>query len=90
MEYLSGGELYDTLYEKEEATGLTAFTGEHWSKVRFYAAEMVNGLEYMHRSGVVHRDIKPENILLTADGHLKFVDFGTAKDLVQTVSSSAL
>lgn len=30
-------------------------------------------------NGIIHRDLKPENILLTKTGHLKFIDFSTAK-----------
>eukprot|EP00026_Physarum_polycephalum_P003080 Phypoly_transcript_03089.p1 GENE.Phypoly_transcript_03089~~Phypoly_transcript_03089.p1 ORF type:complete len:791 (+),score=135.36 Phypoly_transcript_03089:191-2563(+) len=49
--------------------------------VRFYTAEIVEALEYLHGKGVVHRDLKPENILLSADWHVKLCDFGTAKIL---------
>jgi len=35
----------------------------------------------MHTSGIAHRDFKPENILLKTDGHMKCIDFGTAKFL---------
>jgi serine/threonine protein kinase len=55
MEFLSGGELFDLLHEREPETGLDAFIGVHWSRVRFFAAEMINALEYMHRRGIVHR-----------------------------------
>ncbi|MFO0947254.1 MAG: serine/threonine-protein kinase [Planctomycetota bacterium] len=38
--------------------------------------EMVDGLRYAYSKGVTHRDIKPTNILLSAQGHVKWVDFG--------------
>ena len=41
-------------------------------------AEIVCALEAMHNCGIAHRDVKPENILLTKEGHLKLIDFGTA------------
>lgn len=44
----------------------------------FYVAEIVSVLEYLHSVGITHRDLKPENIILSKDGHLKLVDFGTA------------
>eukprot|EP00946_MAST-07B_sp_MAST-7B-sp1_P003983 g3983.t1 len=47
---------------------------------QFYAAEIVEALEYLHSLKIVHRDLKPENILLDYDGHVKIADFGTALD----------
>jgi len=46
---------------------------------RFYAANVVVGLEAMHSKGIVWRDLKPENLLIGNDGYLKFIDFGFAK-----------
>ncbi|KAL6614094.1 hypothetical protein ACP70R_036364 [Stipagrostis hirtigluma subsp. patula] len=48
-------------------------------EARFYAAEIVDILEYLHSLGLIHRDVKPENLLLTSDGHIKIADFGSVK-----------
>lgn len=73
MELCSGGDLYGLLqkygYFKEEIA-------------KFYLAEILLGLEYLHNLDIVYRDLKPENILLTSEGHLKIADFGLCKQNV--------
>jgi len=71
MDYINGGELFFHLQKEHKFTP---------DRVRFYSAEIVLGLEYLHNSGVVYRDLKPENILLDADGHIKLTDFGISKE----------
>jgi hypothetical protein len=44
--------------------------------------DVIDGLEEVHRLGVVHRDIKPSNCFLEADGRVKIGDFGLSKSLV--------
>jgi len=68
MEYCPGGDLH-TLRQRQP--------GKHFSEqaVRFYVAEVLLALEYLHMLGVVYRDLKPENVLVREDGHIMLSDF---------------
>eukprot|EP00252_Welwitschia_mirabilis_P004332 TRINITY_DN14654_c0_g1_i1.p1 TRINITY_DN14654_c0_g1~~TRINITY_DN14654_c0_g1_i1.p1 ORF type:complete len:916 (-),score=231.70 TRINITY_DN14654_c0_g1_i1:108-2855(-) len=68
MEFCPGGDLH-TLRQKQP--------GKHFSELaaRFYAAEVLLALEYLHMLGVVYRDLKPENVLVREDGHIMLSDF---------------
>ncbi|KAK8094400.1 hypothetical protein PG997_001085 [Apiospora hydei] len=46
---------------------------------RFFGAQILDSIEYMHSRGVIHRDLKPENVLLDDSMHVKITDFGTAR-----------
>ncbi|KAL2884965.1 cAMP-dependent protein kinase catalytic subunit PRKX [Ceratocystis lukuohia] len=81
LDYIPGGELFTYLRRLK-------FFDEPMA--RFYAAEIVLVLEYLHEThdGIAYRDLKPENILLDCDGHIKLVDFGFAKRLGNGHSNS--
>lgn len=72
LESCEGGELFDQITRKGRLTE---------DEARFYAAEVIDALEYIHNLGLIHRDIKPENLLLTSDGHIKIADFGSVKPM---------
>ncbi|KAJ1879138.1 Serine/threonine-protein kinase Sgk2 [Coemansia sp. RSA 486] len=72
LDYVNGGELFFHLQRERRFSE---------NRARFYAAEITCALEYLHGMGVVYRDLKPENCLLDADGHVKIVDFGLAKEV---------
>lgn len=75
MDYVNGGELFYHLQKEKKFDE---------PRVRFYCAEIVLGLEYLHNTGVLYRDLKPENILLTGDGHICMTDFGISKEGLHT------
>merc|ERR1719197_106224 len=70
MEYVLGGELFTHLRSAGRFSGATT---------RFYAAEIVLTLEFLHAKKIIYRDLKPENILLDKRGHIKITDFGFSK-----------
>lgn len=70
MEYMPGGDL-GSLLSKEGGFGEDA--------VRFYLAEILLGLEDLHKKGVFHRDLKPENVLISKSGHIKLADYGLSQ-----------
>ncbi|KAJ0175904.1 hypothetical protein K1T71_008078 [Dendrolimus kikuchii] len=70
MEYANGGELFFHLSRER------AFSEE---RTRFYGAEIVSALGYLHAEGIIYRDLKLENLLLDKDGHIKIADFGLCK-----------
>ncbi|XP_032870336.1 RAC-beta serine/threonine-protein kinase [Amblyraja radiata] len=71
MEYANGGELFFHLSRER------VFTED---RARFYGAEIVSALDYLHDKNVVYRDLKLENLMLDKDGHIKITDFGLCKE----------
>lgn len=69
MEYASGGELFDYIlnnrYLKDNAA-------------RRLFAQLVSGVGYLHKKGIVHRDLKLENLLLDRNRNIIITDFGFA------------
>ncbi|KAF0913826.1 hypothetical protein E2562_024912 [Oryza meyeriana var. granulata] len=68
MEFCPGGDLH-TLRQRQP--------GKHFSEqaAKFYVAEVLLALEYLHMLGIIYRDLKPENVLVREDGHIMLSDF---------------
>ncbi len=79
QEYVSGKSFQELIDEGLDALG----------KEKYYL-QLLDVVAYAHRHHIMHRDIKPENILITPEGVLKLLDFGTAKDVTRRSISSTV
>ncbi|KZV28442.1 KCBP-interacting protein kinase isoform 1 [Dorcoceras hygrometricum] len=68
MEFCPGGDLH-VLRQKQPGRYFPE------QEARFYVAEVLLALEYLHMLGIIYRDLKPENILVRGDGHIMLSDF---------------
>jgi len=71
MEFVPGGDLMFHMLQEGRFQE---------DRARFYTAELVLALLFLHGHGIIYRDIKLENVLLTTEGHVKLADFGMIKD----------
>ncbi|RKF56128.1 putative serine threonine protein kinase [Golovinomyces cichoracearum] len=69
LEYASGGELFDYILNHRYLKDNSA---------RRLFAQLVSGVGYLHKKGIVHRDLKLENLLLDRNRNIIITDFGFA------------
>ncbi|XP_058743475.1 serine/threonine-protein kinase OXI1-like [Vicia villosa] len=74
IDYCHGGNLHSLRKKQTEKM----FSDD---AIRFYAAELVLALEYLHEQGIVYRDLKPENVMIQENGHIMLVDFDLSTKL---------
>ena len=54
---------------------------------RYYAQQLLNGINYCHKNGVTHRDIKIENCLMDQEANLVINDFGFAGPIFGSIGA---
>jgi serine/threonine protein kinase len=84
MELVDGAQdLWEYIYEVDNTVGnaprkYSFHYDEHF--IATITAQLIGGLWFMHKKGVVYRDFKPENILVLPGGAVKLIDFGLSSD----------
>lgn len=64
-----------TLYESIQ---LTNYKGFSLNLVKKFTREILQGVAYLHSNNIIHCDLKPENIMISGDGTIKIIDFGSS------------
>ncbi|TPX35434.1 hypothetical protein SmJEL517_g02120 [Synchytrium microbalum] len=73
MELCTGGDLFEAIQENTMSI----------AEINCCFAQLLHGVDYLHKMGICHRDLKPENCLFDSNNHLKIIDFGSA-DVVKS------
>ena len=79
LEYVPGGSI---------ASMLSQYGPFSEDLVRRFSYQILRGLAYLHKVGIVHRDIKGANVLVSSEGVAKVADFGCSKQLLGLCTSS--
>ncbi|KAJ6252137.1 serine/threonine-protein kinase ypk2/ykr2 [Anaeramoeba flamelloides] len=66
LDYAPGGELFSHLKKNGKFSK---------DRTRLYVAEIILGLEHLHKMDIIYRGLKPENLLIDEGGHIKIADF---------------
>lgn len=78
IEYMTGGSLRDLLSERKLSM----------ERIIDICIQILDGLAYSHKRGVVHLDFKPENVMMEKEGPVKVTDFGLASAFSSVTQSS--
>ena len=70
MPYIPGENLYQLLKTKKRMNE---------ELIKFYSAQVVDVIGYLHKQNIIHRNIKLENILLDENGYIKLLGLGLSK-----------
>ena len=72
MPFIQGGEIFKVLEIHKRFVE---------KDIKFYIAQLVLGVGYLHSRGIIHRDLKMENIMLDEQGYVKIIDYGLSRML---------
>jgi protein-serine/threonine kinase len=75
MDYYDGGDIFSHLMIVKRF---------HETTTKLYGAQIYLALDYLHSINIIYRDLKPENLILDNNGDVKLIDFGLAKDNVNS------
>jgi protein kinase A len=90
LELVPGGELWTILHGDVQVLKKTSTGGVVVDTAKFYAANVLTALDFMHHEGVAYRDLKPENLVLDNEGYLRVIDLGFAKYIGEGGKSNTL